>query len=289
MGKCYSLYPHNARNAALLARPGLIGHWGAKLRELLGRNKITHKNPAVRKIMEAMRTASAKNRTRSQHVSNKTWRRRSQNIRECERKVCIVCEERFIRWIFDELSAKGAFRFSISFRWFAFPNFCTQISRSVAYTVYANFSLGCVHGVRISSNAGATAETGRRFPKRSALRQLNPVCFRSGHRWSGDGPDQEARGVHSQNGRQRRENQPDAGVCWPARQRESLRGWQDFCQSAEHRRMVRGPKRHSQWPILGPCLHIVCLRTLFLVSEWLTDWLTDWLTERVSDVFIYQR
>ena len=36
-------------------------------------------------------------------------------------------------------------RFSISFRWHAFPKFCTQISRPLAY------------GVRISSRASATA------------------------------------------------------------------------------------------------------------------------------------
>ena len=33
---------------------------------------ITHKNLAVRKIMEAMRTAYAKSRIQSQHVSNYT-------------------------------------------------------------------------------------------------------------------------------------------------------------------------------------------------------------------------
>ena len=40
---------------------------------------------------------------------------------------------------------KCVIRFSISFRWYAFPNFCTQISRPLAY------------GVRTSSKASATA------------------------------------------------------------------------------------------------------------------------------------
>ena len=41
---------------------------------------ITHKNLAVCKIMEAMRTAYAKSRTRSQHVSSYTWGKKSWNI-----------------------------------------------------------------------------------------------------------------------------------------------------------------------------------------------------------------
>ena len=40
---------------------------------------------------------------------------------------------------------KCVIRFSISCRWYAFPNFCTQISRPLAY------------GVRVSSKASATA------------------------------------------------------------------------------------------------------------------------------------
>ena len=52
---------------------------------------------------------------------------------------------------FDEFNGQGAFemrqsRFPIYFRWYAFPNFCMQISRSLAY------------GVHVSSNASATAE-----------------------------------------------------------------------------------------------------------------------------------
>ena len=51
---------------------------------------------------------------------------------------------------FDELIGKGAFEkcaihFAISFRWYAFPNFCTQISRPLAY------------GERISSKGSTTA------------------------------------------------------------------------------------------------------------------------------------
>ena len=42
---------------------------------------ITHKGQTVRKIMQVMRTAYAINGTWSQHVSNKTWRKRSGNIR----------------------------------------------------------------------------------------------------------------------------------------------------------------------------------------------------------------
>ena len=43
---------------------------------------VTHKNLAVRKRMEAMRAAYAKSGTRSQHVSNYTWGKRSLNIGE---------------------------------------------------------------------------------------------------------------------------------------------------------------------------------------------------------------
>ena len=61
----------------------------------------THKNLAVRKIMEAMRTAYAKSGTRSQHVSNYT---------------------------------RG--KLSISFRWYTFPNFLRKFIVHLR-TVYA--------------------------------------------------------------------------------------------------------------------------------------------------------
>ena len=57
----------------------------------------THKNLAVRKIMEAMRTAYTKSGTRSQRASNYARGKRSRKAREyCERKARIVCEQHFI-------------------------------------------------------------------------------------------------------------------------------------------------------------------------------------------------
>ena len=48
----------------------------------------THKNLAVRKIVEAMRTSYAQNGTWFAHVPNYTWGKRSRKVREyCERKV----------------------------------------------------------------------------------------------------------------------------------------------------------------------------------------------------------
>ena len=68
------------------------------------------KNPAVRKIMEAMRTVHPPKRgTRCQHVPNKTWRKRSRNIREYV-KGSIACEEHFI-----SLNLIGAFEMRGSF------------------------------------------------------------------------------------------------------------------------------------------------------------------------------
>ena len=98
---------------------------------------ITHENLAVRKIVEAMRTAYAKHGTRSQHVSKQNltqtrdhWTYPSmwkESVHRLRRTFYFVES-------FDELSSKGALLkcgicFSISFRWYAFPNFCTQISR----------------------------------------------------------------------------------------------------------------------------------------------------------------
>ena len=101
---------------------------------------IAHNNLVVRKIMEAMRTAYTKRGIRSQHVSNSTRGKRSRKAREyCQRKARIVCEQRSIslnRLMNQMVSVllKYVIRFSISFRWCAFPNFCTQNSRPLAYT-----------------------------------------------------------------------------------------------------------------------------------------------------------
>ena len=47
---------------------------------------IMHTNPAVRKIMEGCGTREGSG-TRSQHVSNKTWRKRSRNRRELQKEL----------------------------------------------------------------------------------------------------------------------------------------------------------------------------------------------------------
>ena len=62
---------------------------------------ITHKNLDVRKIMEAMRTAHAKNGTQVQHISNKTWRKRSWNIPEhVKGKRASLAKNILFPWIF---------------------------------------------------------------------------------------------------------------------------------------------------------------------------------------------
>ena len=103
-----------------------------------------HKDLAVWNIMGAMHTAYAKNGTWSQHVSNKTWR----NDHRTSVSMWKVSAHRLRRTFyfaesFDEFSGKGAFemrqiRFSLSFRWYAFPNF-----------FYANFSSTCVRRTRL--------------------------------------------------------------------------------------------------------------------------------------------
>ena len=75
----------------------------------------------------------------------------TEHTRVCEMKARIVCKEHFISLnrsmnLVLKVLLKCAIGFSICFRWYAFPNFCTQISRPLAY------------GVRISSKASATAE-----------------------------------------------------------------------------------------------------------------------------------
>ena len=99
----------------------------------------THKDLAVHKIMEMMRTAYAQNGThRSQQVSNYAWGKRS-------RKVHFISLNRLMNPVIKAL-LKCFIRFSISFHWYAFPHFCTQFSRPLAYDV------------RISSKARATAD-----------------------------------------------------------------------------------------------------------------------------------
>ena len=80
----------------------------------------THKNPAVRKIREVMRTAYAKRGIRSQHASNYTWGKRSRTAHEyCERKTRIVCEQHFSislnRLMVVKVLLKCAIRLSVRF------------------------------------------------------------------------------------------------------------------------------------------------------------------------------
>ena len=74
----------------------------------------------------------------------------TEHTRVCERKARIVCIENFI-WLnrlmnrVVKMLLKCVNGFSISFRWYAFSNFWTQVSRPLA------------DGVPISSKASATA------------------------------------------------------------------------------------------------------------------------------------
>ena len=68
----------------------------------------------------------------------------TEHTRAFERKACIVCEEHCISLNLKRCFWNASF-VSLSFRWYAFPNFCLQISRPLAY------------GVRITSKASATA------------------------------------------------------------------------------------------------------------------------------------
>ena len=107
----------------------------------------------MRKIMEAIRTAYAKKKTglglntsQTRHDANdhgtytSVWKESAHGLRnifhfaECLMNLLVK-----VQW-------KSGIRFSISFRWYAFPNFCTQISRPLAY------------GVRIFSKVSATAD-----------------------------------------------------------------------------------------------------------------------------------
>ena len=71
---------------------------------------IMHKNLAVHKIMEVMRTAYAKNGTRSQHVSNKACRKRLWNIYASMWKESMHHLQRtfYFAESFDQLCGKSA-------------------------------------------------------------------------------------------------------------------------------------------------------------------------------------
>ena len=92
----------------------------------------THKNLAVYKIMEAMRTAYAKSGIQSQHVSNYTWGKQSRKARKYrEMEARVVCEHFNIslnRLMVVKVLLKCAIRFPL-FRRYAFQ--CTQIFRSL--------------------------------------------------------------------------------------------------------------------------------------------------------------
>ena len=63
--------------------------------------------------MEVMRAAYAKHGTRSQLVSNKTWRKRSRNIREYVKgKRASFANNFYFTDSSDELSGKGGMRHS---------------------------------------------------------------------------------------------------------------------------------------------------------------------------------
>ena len=118
----------------------------------------THKNLAVRKIMEAMRTACAKSRIRSWRVSNYTWGKRSRKMREyCERKARIVCEPHFSislnRMMAVKVLLKCAIHFSISL---------VRISEFLYANVSSTFRT-------VYAEAGATAEC-------AFVLQLKSVC-----------------------------------------------------------------------------------------------------------------
>ena len=99
----------------------------------------THKNIAIRKIMEAMCTVYAKNRD---SVSTRLKQHMTQMITEymlvCERKAHIVCKEHFIL-----LNLKGGFEMQHSFLyffwWYTFLNFVRKFLAHLP-----------VYGVRIS-------------------------------------------------------------------------------------------------------------------------------------------
>ena len=144
----YSIYLFYYKGALIYLSRSCHAH-GRMFWELHDNNEFTtHKNLAVRKIMEVMRTAYAKSGIQSQHISNYTWGKRSRKAHEyCERNARIVCEQhlsillRIVYWFMEKVLLK--LEPFVLFYWYTFPNFCTQISRPLAYSV------------RISSKASA--------------------------------------------------------------------------------------------------------------------------------------
>ena len=110
---------------------------------------FAHKNPAVHIILEVMRTAYAGLGLNTSQLT--TRGKRSHKAREyCGRKARIVHEQHFNSSLNRLIVVKCFWNavFVSLFRGYAFPNFCTRISRSLAY------------GIRISPKAIATAEKG---------------------------------------------------------------------------------------------------------------------------------
>ena len=130
-----------------------------------------------------------KNSTWSQHVSNKTWRKRWQNIW----KDCRHCLRRTLRWI---ISGKGAFEIWHSFLYLfsLVPNFCTQ--------TFSPTWVPCTHLLRVSATAAkvkmaANLET--KFTNTNPVLQVTvqrksvyfqtqiPHCFRTEREGGGGG------------------------------------------------------------------------------------------------------
>ena len=123
----------------------LLHHTGVTLTQISAH--IMHKNLAVHKIMGEIHTAYTKSGTWSEPQTTHDHRR---HHKYCDRKVCIVCE-RFVSLNrlmnpLEKVLLKCMICVSISFRWYAFLNFCAQISCPLAY------------GVRIPSKATMTAD-----------------------------------------------------------------------------------------------------------------------------------
>ena len=128
----------------------------------------THKNLAVTKIIEATRTAYAK----LDSVCTRCKLHMRKTITECTRILWKECAHRlrtfYFAESFDEPVGKGAFEMRHSFLyfvWYPFPNFCTRISRPLAYSV------------RISSKACATPVITIKLPQRSDGREVTSILL----------------------------------------------------------------------------------------------------------------
>ena len=100
---------------------------------------ITHRNLAVCKIMEVMHTTCTKKDLVTTHLKQNMTQTITQ-VHVCERKACIVCKEHFVLLdclmnLVVKVLLKYNIHFSISFRWYTFPNFCMQISHPLAYCI----------------------------------------------------------------------------------------------------------------------------------------------------------